>query len=81
VVDSGVGITEEDQHKIFERFYRVDKARGRSNGGAGLGLAIAQWIVTQHRGLIAVESRPGQGSTFSVELPMIAVPAPSPVVF
>ncbi len=79
VEDSGVGIAEEDRSKIFERFYRVDKARGRSLGGAGLGLAIAQWIVTQHRGSIGVESHPGQGSTFSAELPMIAVPAASPV--
>jgi signal transduction histidine kinase len=74
VQDSGVGIAEEDQGKIFERFYRVDKARSRTLGGAGLGLAIAQWIVTQHRGSIAVESRPGQGTKFHVELPMIGAP-------
>ncbi len=72
VQDSGVGIEEEDQSKIFERFYRVDKARSRAHGGAGLGLAIAQWIVTQHRGSIEVQSRPGQGATFRVELPRIA---------
>jgi len=75
VQDSGPGIAEEDQGKIFERFYRVDKARSREQGGAGLGLAIAQWIVTQHRGAIGVESRVGDGSTFRVELPMIAAPA------
>lgn len=78
VQDSGLGIAEEDQPKIFERFYRVDKARSREQGGAGLGLAIAQWIVAQHHGSIAVESRPGQGATFRVELPMIVVPARSP---
>ena len=81
VQDSGPGIAEEDQPKIFERFYRVDKARSRELGGAGLGLAIARWIVAQHRGSIAVESRPGQGSIFRVELPMIAaaVQSPTPV--
>lgn len=78
VQDSGVGIADEDQGKIFERFYRVDKARSRAQGGAGLGLAIAQWIVTQHGGSIGVESRPGQGSTFRVELPMTAAPVQNP---
>jgi heavy metal sensor kinase len=78
VQDSGVGIAEEEQSKIFERFYRVDKARSRAQGGAGLGLAIAQWIVTQHGGSIRVESRPGQGATFHVELPMIAAPVQNP---
>ena len=79
VQDSGVGIAEEDQGKIFERFYRVDKVRSHALGGAGLGLAIAQWIVTQHRGSIAVESRPGQGTKFRVELPMIAAPVQNPL--
>lgn len=74
VQDSGVGIAPQEQSRIFERFYRVDKARSRAQGGAGLGLAIAQWIVTQHRGSIAVESRPGEGSTFRVELPKTAAP-------
>ena len=74
VQDSGAGIGEEDQGKIFERFYRVDKSRSRAQGGAGLGLAIAEWIVTQHRGSIGVESRPGRGATFRVELPKIAAP-------
>jgi heavy metal sensor kinase len=78
VQDSGVGIEEEDQSKIFERFYRVDKARSREQGGAGLGLAIAQWIVTQHRGSIGVQSHPGHGTTFRVELPMTASPVRNP---
>jgi two-component system, OmpR family, heavy metal sensor histidine kinase CusS len=75
VRDSGAGIPEDEQRKIFERFYRVDKARSRAQGGAGLGLAIAYWIVTQHGGSIGVESRSGDGATFRVELPMIATPA------
>jgi two-component system, OmpR family, heavy metal sensor histidine kinase CusS len=78
VQDSGVGIAEEEQVKIFERFYRIDKARSRAQGGAGLGLAIAQWIVTQHRGSITVDSRPGSGATFRVRLPLIAAPVQSP---
>jgi signal transduction histidine kinase len=73
VEDSGVGIAEEDQSKIFEPFYRVDKARS-AQGGTGLGLSIARWIVTQPRGSITVESQPGSGAIFRVELPMIATP-------
>lgn len=70
VCDSGIGIAEADQAKIFERFYRVDKARSRELGGAGIGLSIAQWIVQQHRGSITVLSAPGQGSTFRVKFPL-----------
>jgi heavy metal sensor kinase len=70
VVDSGLGIAPEDQTRIFERFYRVDKARSRELGGAGLGLAIALWIVRQHNGSISVESTVGKGSTFEVHLPL-----------
>jgi heavy metal sensor kinase len=80
VQDSGVGIPPEEQEKIFERFYRVDKTRSREQGGAGLGLAIARWIVTQHRGSITVKSQTGRGATFRVELPAIAAPVPIPVV-
>ncbi len=78
VRDSGIGIAEQDKEKIFERFYRVDKARSREQGGAGLGLAIAHWIVAQHRGSIAVESKPGQGSVFRLEFPATSVPARNP---
>jgi len=70
VRDSGIGIAEEDQKRIFERFYRVQKPRSRDLAGAGLGLAIAQCIVQQHRGRISVESMPGSGSIFRVELPL-----------
>jgi heavy metal sensor kinase len=78
VRDSGAGIAAEEQSKIFERFYRVDKARSRDLGGAGLGLAIAQWIVQQHKGIIEVDSSPGQGSVFRVKLPLAASPVRSP---
>ena len=78
VQDSGPGIDEQDHAKIFERFYRVDKARSREQGGAGLGLSIAQWIATQHRGSITVESRLGSGAIFRVALPTIAAPVKSP---
>lgn len=70
VRDSGIGIAEREQTKIFERFYRADKARSRELGGAGIGLAIAEWIVQQHRGSIAVQSSMGNGSTFLIEFPL-----------
>ena len=79
VQDSGVGIAESEHDKIFERFYRVDKARSRAQGGAGLGLSIAQWIVAQHHGSIVVESRPGDGSIFRIQLPLIPAPMPNPL--
>lgn len=69
VKDSGIGIKEEDQAQIFERFYRTDKARSREMGGSGLGLSIAQWIAQAHSGRISVESTQGAGSTFTLWLP------------
>lgn len=78
VRDSGIGVPEEDQPRIFERFYRVDKARSRELGGSGLGLAIAKWIVQQHHGAITVQSSPGKGSTFRVDLQLQPMPATRP---
>jgi len=69
VRDTGTGIPEEHLPHVFDRFYRVDKARGRAEGGAGLGLAISRWIVEAHGGSISVESIEGEGSTFTVRLP------------
>lgn len=70
VRDTGIGIAEEDVAHIFERFYRADPARSRAAGGSGLGLAIADWVVRAHGGSIAVKSQVGQGSTFTVTLPL-----------
>src|SRR6185312_887848 len=70
VRDTGIGIPEADQPYVFDRFYRVDKARSRELGGAGLGLSIVQWIVAAHEGKITVQSTPGKGSIFTVDLPL-----------
>ena len=70
VTDRGIGIEPEDQKRVFERFYRVDKARSRSTGGTGLGLAIVKHVVANHGGNIKLWSRPGTGSTFTIELPI-----------
>jgi two-component system, OmpR family, sensor kinase len=72
VSDNGVGIAPEDQPKIFDRFFRVDKNRSRKEGGTGLGLAICRFITEAHRGTISVSSTPGMGSTFTVVLPRTA---------
>ncbi|MBI1356819.1 MAG: HAMP domain-containing protein [Acidobacteria bacterium] len=69
VRDTGCGIPPQELDLIFDRFYRVDKARERDKGGAGLGLAIARWIVDVHGGTIRAESQPGQGASFAVVLP------------
>jgi heavy metal sensor kinase len=69
VQDSGPGIAAEHRGRIFERFYRVDKARTRAEGGTGLGLSIAQWAVTAHGGTIEVRCEPGLGSIFCIHLP------------
>jgi two-component system sensor histidine kinase BaeS len=70
VSDTGVGIAPEDLPHIFDRFWRVDRARTRAAGGSGLGLSIAQSIAEAHGGRISVESEPGKGSTFEVLLPL-----------
>ncbi len=69
VSDRGIGIPEKDLPHIFERFYRVDKGRSRKAGGTGLGLSITRHIMQVHRGRVLVESRPGEGSCFSLALP------------
>ena len=70
VSDNGPGIPKEDQSHIFDRFYRVDKARGRETGGTGLGLSIVHQMVLMHGGTVSVDSEEGNGSTFTVELPI-----------
>ena len=78
VRDTGSGIPSRDLPRIFERFYRVDKARSRATGGTGLGLAIVKHAVEQMGGSVSVESRLGQGSVFTVALPSIENGVQSP---
>ena len=70
VADSGIGIPEEYQEHIFERFYRVDKARSRETGGTGLGLSITRNVILMHHGAIRLSSKEGEGSTFTVRIPL-----------
>ena len=72
VADDGIGIPEEDLPYIFDRFYRVDKARTRAHGGSGLGLSIVKWIVDVHGGKIYATSDVGEGTTFHVTLPLLS---------
>jgi two-component system, OmpR family, phosphate regulon sensor histidine kinase PhoR len=72
--DQGEGIPREHLARLTERFYRVDTARSRELGGTGLGLAIVKHIVNHHRGVLEIDSEPGQGSVFTVHLPIAAAP-------
>ena len=88
IVDEGIGIPARDLERVFERFYRVDRARSRDTGGTGLGLAIVRHVVQNHHGEVAVASREGEGTTFTLRLPAMAartaassppvVPSPAP---
>lgn len=71
VKDDGVGIPRAELERVFERFYRVDRARSRETGGTGLGLAIVRHVAENHGGRVLVESKPGDGSTFTIELPRL----------
>lgn len=74
VADNGLGIPEEQQSKVFERFYRVDKARSREKGGSGLGLAITRNIILLHHGAIRLSSEEGKGTAFTVRIPLRYIP-------
>jgi two-component system sensor histidine kinase SenX3 len=76
VSDQGIGISEADRERIFERFYRADEARSRRTGGTGLGLSIVKHATQRHGGEVRLWSRPGRGSTFTIRLPRIEAPAP-----
>jgi len=73
ITDTGIGIPEEDKDKLFDRFYRVDKARARETGGSGLGLSIVKWIVDAHAGKINIDSAVGKGTKWIVSLPNLLI--------
>jgi two-component system sensor histidine kinase SenX3 len=75
VTDRGIGISEGEQERVFERFYRADPARARRTGGSGLGLSIVKHAVQRHGGEVRLWSRPGRGSTFTIRLPEVEPPA------
>ena len=70
VADSGIGLPDDSRDQRVERFYRVDKARSRQTGGTGLGLAITKSVILMHKGAIRVYSKEGEGSTFTVRIPL-----------
>ena len=70
VIDTGIGMAEDDLLHIFEHFYRADKARSTHTGGSGLGLSIAKQVIERHQGCVKVDSKLGQGTTICVSLPM-----------
>jgi two-component system sensor histidine kinase SenX3 len=78
VTDRGIGIEKADQERVFERFFRVDKARSRATGGTGLGLAIVKHVAANHNGSIRLWSQPGTGSTFTLSIPAYPHPDPYP---
>lgn len=79
VTDQGIGIPEDELDRVFERFFRVDQARSRTTGGTGLGLSIVKHVIQNHGGDVRVWSQQGRGSTFTIRLPRVAQPAPTPV--
>ena len=80
VIDQGIGIAAKDHQRVFERFYRVDRARSRTTGGSGLGLSIVRHVVSNHGGTVSVVSEEGRGSTFTVVLPREMSSAVEPAV-
>ena len=72
VQDTGVGLSPDDARQVFDRFFRADPARSSTTEGIGLGLSLVQWIAVQHHGVVTVDSRLGEGSTFTVMLPAAA---------
>jgi two-component system, OmpR family, sensor histidine kinase SenX3 len=79
VTDRGIGIPEDEQQRVFERFYRADQARSRRTGGTGLGLSIVKHAVQRHGGEVRLWSRPGRGSTFTIRLPLGSAPEQEPI--
>ena len=73
VEDDGIGIAPADQNRIFERFYRVDKARSRELGGTGLGLSIVKHVALSHGGNVSLRSALGEGSNFRVQIPLVQI--------
>lgn len=72
VADTGIGIPPEHQGRVFERFYRVDKSHSKASGGTGLGLSIVKHAVAYHHGTVTLDSREGEGTTFTLRLPLEA---------
>ena len=79
IIDEGPGIAPEHQSRVFDRFYRVDRARSRAEGGSGLGLAIVKWAVERMGGTVELESMIGRGCAFRVRLPRVTAAQPAQV--
>ncbi len=75
VADNGPGMTADQAARVFERFYRTDRARSRARGGTGLGLSIAAALTAAHAGTISIDSQPGHGAAFRVTLPLATAPS------